>query len=177
MNPYLQHMELEQLFFFHSPFSPENISENENAALLLQLILNELIKSGLNLNKGSPQPFFPFNWNSKITMTSKMMEHASLLGLAFPQFSKEAQQFANNLHLPCKELIHFLEPFIVACKENENVLLFLVKHQKFLNIKSILDKIFPEGQKKLKMAIRKRYKKRGFLVSKWKRSHSNFSDF
>ncbi len=166
-----------QHFFSHSPFSPSTVSNDENRSLLLQLILYELIKANDSLKKTASHAVLPFDWSSKVGSANKVEEHASLLSFAFPELLSDAQLFINTLHLPCKELVSSLEPFIMVCQESESLLLFLIKHQKFLNIKSVLDKLSPKGEKNLKMVVKARYKKRGFLISKWKHSNDKHLNF
>jgi hypothetical protein len=156
-----------QQLFFHSPFSLASIVKNESPSLLLQLIVRELIASKEYLIETPTDNIAPFSWASKAGTKNKVQEHAQLLEAAFPELAKQAKKFLNSLDKSCSELIAHLEPFILACKDNENLLFFLVKHQKSLGIKSILDKICPDGLAKLKTKIAARYKKRGFHISKW----------
>ena len=81
--------------------------------------------------------------------------------------SEEAAHFANQLHSPCVELFALLEPFIKASQKSENLLYFLLKHQKSPTIKLMLDRICPEGLDQIKKDIVLQYQKRGFHPSKW----------
>ena len=68
-------------------------------------------------------------------------------------FSQLEEEVKNIYHLdqPCHELISLLEPFILAYKENENLLYFLFREQNNIALKAILAKIpLPEGLEKLK---------------------------
>lgn len=157
----------DQQLFFHSPFSPSTVAKGEAPALLLQFIIRELLRSQDHLNPSSPPKMAPFDWAWKQGSAHKVREFASLLPLAFPELAQEATHFANHLHSPCVELFALLEPFIKASQKSENLLYFLLKHQKSPTIKLMLDKICPEGIDQLKMDIVLQYQKRGFYPSKW----------
>jgi hypothetical protein len=157
-----------QNLFFHSPFSPASVFQGHAPALLLQFILRELIRSPGGLSESSPSEIAPFDWAWKQGSAHKVREHAYLLPHAFPELAAEAAVFLNKLHAPCDELFSLLEPFIFSCGKNENLLYFLLRHQKLANIQTILDKLCPEGPEKLKMDIVMQYQKRGFYPSKWK---------
>jgi hypothetical protein len=156
-----------QQLFFHSPFSSLTVAKGEGPALLLQFILRELLRSEDNLNENFPPQMAPFDWAWKQGSLHKVREHARLLPVAFPELTLQAGKFLNHLHMPCQELFILLEPFIAACQKSENLLYFLLKHQKSPSIKLLLDKICPEGLDKLKMDIVLQYQKRGFYPSKW----------
>jgi hypothetical protein len=158
---------IDQLLFFYSPFSPSTVAKGEGPSLLLQFILRELIRSPYKLVESAPGQLAPFDWAWKHGSKHKVREHALLLPVAFPQLAKESENFLKNLHQPCSELFTLLEPFILACGKNENLLYFLLKHQKSKDITLMLDKICPEGLEKLKMDIVLQYQKRGFYPSKW----------
>lgn len=157
----------EQQLFFHSPFSPSTVSTGEAPALLLQFILRELLRSSDYLTEGPPFQLAPFDWARKQGALNKLKEYAQLLPHAFPALAKEAAEFAAQLHSPCVELIARLEPFIRAVQTSENLLYFLLKHQKSIPIKLMLDKICPQGLDQLKKEIVLQYQKRGFYPSKW----------
>jgi hypothetical protein len=156
-----------QQLFFHSPFSPSTVAKGEAPALLLQFILKELLRSSEYLTESAPFRMAPFDWALKQGSANKMREFSLLLPLAFPELAHEAAQFLNHLHSPCVELFALLEPFIRVSQKSENLLYFLLKHQKSPTIKLMLDKICPEGLDQLKMDIVLQYQKRGFYPSKW----------
>lgn len=156
-----------QEIFFHTPFSLSTVSKGQGPALLLQFILQQLLRSKDSLSETSPPQIAPFDWAWKQGSAHKMREYALLLPHAFPEFSTEAALFANHLHSPCVELFALLEPFIRASKKSENLLYFLLKHQKSAQIKLLLDKLFPEGLDQIKIDIVEQYQKRGFYPSKW----------
>lgn len=155
--------------YFYTPFSAVSVVQGENPSLLLQFIIFELLKSKQSLTETTILDIAPFGWAIKPGSKNKIAEYGLLLPVAFPHLANEAEQFLKCLERSCAELLCHLEPFIFACQENENLLFFLVKHQKSLSIKSILDRICPEGVAKLKTTIAAQYKKRGFHISKWSR--------
>ncbi|HEY5236155.1 MAG TPA: hypothetical protein VIJ14_08260 [Rhabdochlamydiaceae bacterium] len=158
---------IDQQLFFHLPFSPSTVAKGEAPALLLQFILRELLRSSEHLIQSAPHKIAPFDWATKQGSANKMREFASLLPIAFPELSEEATHFINNLHSPCVELFALLEPFIKTFQKSENLLYFLLKHQKSPTIKLMLDKICPEGLDQVKKDIVLQYQKRGFYPSKW----------
>ncbi len=98
----------------------------------------------------------------------KVSEHADLLPLAFPQLKKESQHFLQNLHLPRKQLILLLEPFIQACMHDENLLFFLMQRKQFPEIAELLSHITPlitkGGAKALWKIVKARYAERKFSL-------------
>jgi len=155
-----------QQLFFHSQLSSLFFPQNEGPSLLLQLIIHELLQAE-HLVQTPETTIAPYDWATKSGTKNKIHEFALLLEMAFPHLKDQSKIFLSSLEKPCSELLTDLEPFIFACSENENLLLFLFKHQKSLSIKSILDRICPEGLPTLKKTILSRYKKRGFRISKW----------
>lgn len=152
---------------FHSPFNPENVVQGEGPSLIVQFILKELIQAKKLLSRSSPPQLAPFDWAWKQGSFYKVAEHASLLETAFPDLDKEAKELLKRLKRPCAELFPLLEPFILACKTRETVLLFLLRHRSHHQIQSMLDKICPEGVEKLKIWVASQYQKRGFDISPW----------
>jgi hypothetical protein len=158
---------LKQQLFFHSPLDQSSIKQKETPSLLLQLIFKELIIAQKYLKQTDPSNFAPFIWSSKPGNKNKIKEYILLLKLAFPKLQKEIKDIVNNLDKPCQEISSKLEPFIFHCKDNESLLFFLIKHQKHLNIKSILHTISPKGIDSIKKEVAIKYKKRGFNILKW----------
>lgn len=156
-----------QQLFFHSPFSAITVTKGEGPALLLQFILREVLRSEERLSEGWAPQMAPFDWAWKQGSLHKVQEYAKLLPIAFPKLAAKAKKFSKKLQVPCQELVVLLEPFILACQKSENLLYFLLRHQKSPSIQLILDKICPEGLDKLKMDIVLQYQKRGFYPSKW----------
>lgn len=153
--------------YMFSPFSPETVRQGQGPALLVQFILKELLEDPGCLRKTTSIAMRPFEWAEKAGSYNKIAEHASLLPFAFSELADEIKLFINSLHKPCIELIELLEPFIMACKDNENLVYFLLQRQKSVAVKSVLDKISPDGVEKLKAAAIAKYHKRGFLLEKW----------
>jgi len=149
--------------FLYSPFSSTIVVEKNNNILLLLFILKELANSHDGIDHSTPLSNGPFDWAGKATSLQKLREHFSLLPFAFPQLA----HLIPSLEQPTQEIINGLEPFILACAENENLLLFLVQHQKELAVKPILDKICPEGLDAIKEKIAAGFRKRGYPFTKW----------
>ncbi len=153
--------------FLYSPLSPQNVREKNHPVLLLLFILKELFKHPPQLlredvNKG------PFAWTAKGSSVHKLQEFFNLLPYAFPELASQVPLL--NAHCPIQELFPSLEPFILACGFNENLLLFLLSHQKELAVKPFLDRICPEGIDQLKEKIAASFKKRGYAYLRWTHS-------
>lgn len=150
-----------------SPFSPETVNQGQGPALLIQFILKELLKETDCLKKTTPVAMRPFEWSEKAGSYNKVSEHASLLPFAFIDLAAETKKFINSLNKPCLELVSLLEPFILSCKENENLIYFLLQQQNNVAVKALLAKLFPDGIEKLKATAISKYHKRGFTIPKW----------
>lgn len=155
--------------YIYSPFSPETVSNGQGPALLLQLILKELLGKGRFLEKTTFSAMRPFDWAEKAGSYNKVQEHASLLPFAFSHLRKEIQAFVSHLEEPCDKLLKLMVPFIWECKENENLIYFLLKYQKHTVIKSLLVKLSPQGLKMTKAMAVSKYRKRGFKLPLWMR--------
>jgi hypothetical protein len=147
--------------FLYSPFSPENVVEKNNPALLILFILKELITD--SQRKVVENPEGPFAWTAPASSEQKLKEYWSLLPFAFPQLASQIPP----TNLPFQELFTLLEPFILACSSNENILLFLLQHQKKLAVKPVLDKIYPEGMSSIREKIASNFRKRGYYFTQW----------
>ena len=95
--------------------------------------------------------FYPLDWSSQRGALNKVCEHALLLSKGFPgqkepvdlfrhcllnvttavtnHLEKKSEHFDMQLSLYLKQLYLTLEPLIIECREDENLLLFLLKHQ------------------------------------------------
>lgn len=146
--------------YFYSPLSPSTVVEKNQPALLVLFILKELFKDAQTPESG----LFP--WTMQGTQIQKLREHFSLLPYAFPELASQVPM----LDRPIQELFSLLESFIWACKENENILLFLVRHQKELAVKQLLDRICPEGLDVIKEKIAAGFRKRGYHFTRWTHS-------
>lgn len=172
---------------FYSPFSPNNLENISHRALLVQFILVELIR----LTKKTPSSitsstFLPYSW-SEINPLDKLKEHAALLSEAFANddfqktlekrisSKKELTSLATSLYL-------HLKPLMMACKEDEGLLLFLLSRADEMkeidpNFKSCILEMYPDGIDSLSQYLCQRYQDRGFkaqiariheLISKFK---------
>lgn len=185
----------------YSPFSMRTVNEEPNRALLLQFILSELFNAKdasektnpLEFVFSSPACFFPYDWSYEVGCLNKIHEHATLLEYAFPEFQKQTALFRTqvdktlssvlqhkkrNSELDSEELLAFfkelyilLQPFMLACKDNEGLLLFLLKHKKEIceiaspdTLLSLLNAMFPEGLNNLAKTVRSKYLNRGFTA-------------
>ena len=185
--------------YLYSPLSIKTVKEGHNRTILLQFILSEIFyaldaekkEDPLEFVFSSPACFFPYDWSYEVGALNKISEHAKLLIYAFPKLEESAKGFTSTLDeiltklLDCKKekqkidqkqlardlqkLYFLLEPFIVNCKESEDLLLFLLKntdeiiqlaHPETLN--SLLAKMYPEGLDAVAHHIRREYQKRGF---------------
>jgi len=137
-----------------SLFSPQAIGEIHHRGLLIQFILYEVFeayKSYCREGKWdrvlSCHPrHFPYDWSSSTGHLNKAHEHSLLLKESFPnevkQVKKFEKQFGAVLDLLAKKKISkerfiealqkvyaMIEPFIETCRENENLLHFLLKNR------------------------------------------------
>ncbi len=138
-----------------SLFSPHAISERHQRGLLVQFILFELFeayKAHLRQESWetilSPHPrYFPYDWSSLTGYLNKAQEHSLLLKESFPEYKKWVRDFEKQFSLalvrlgkkkeqlgPALQKIYCaLEPFIGACKDNENLLHFLLKNRETID--------------------------------------------
>jgi hypothetical protein len=156
--------------YFYSPLSPTNITEPNHKALLIIFILKEFIQSPEGVGDEQESSPSPFDWTSRGSPVSKLREHFSLLPIAFPELAFHVSALYQNIYQPAQEIISLLEPYIIACQANENLLLFLLKHQNELAVKPILDKICPEGLEILQEKIALSFRKRGYPFIRWTHS-------
>lgn len=178
-----------------SLFSPQPLVEKENRGLLVQFLLSEVISAHQSLQMGkidavvSAHPrFFPYDWGIKTGYLNRAQEHALLLRKSFPDHEKaiitlekvlEKTLFAH----PAKESLKkrqiktslrfiylAMEPLIEACKENENLLFFLLKNHQTIDaltqqrhLHDFLQKIHPDGLEILGEKMCDQYHQRGFF--------------
>src|SRR5690348_9764900 len=187
--------EADKLFSLFSSFPPAMIWEKRNRSLLIQFLAAELIVTFKDLKRNAPtqeilsieKSFFPFDWAYPYGHINKMREYASVLESSFPQLKKATlhfQQLVNQLFayprpktdklaarcsecLP--EIFLALEPFIKACKENENLIFFLLKHREEIDqcmrknyLHALLLKLHPTGLSELCEKLCDNYHHRGF---------------
>lgn len=172
-----------QNIFFHSPFSAATAQSEQNRALILQFILSEIFHTlkAPNIESifSSSRPLFPYDWANQIGHWNKIREHAILLSYAFPSLPEAARFFEeavnkapkeiHELRLYLRNLYLFLEPLIEFCKDNENLIFFLLKHHKEIDelkaphtLKSLLLKIFPNGLTSMSKQLAENFQRRGF---------------
>ena len=145
--------------YFHLPFSPADLYQENNRALLLLFIL----KTALNApeeKQGAPE-LLPFDWAQERSHEQKLAEYVSLLPMAFPHLADRVPVRMGD------GFISLLEPFILEMQDNENLLLFLIQNQNKLALKPILDKMSPEGLHFIQEKIVTRFRKRGYPFSRW----------
>jgi hypothetical protein len=148
--------------YLYSPFCPSTVSRTGNPALLLQFILFEIARAGDNLTDGPTNSFPPFDWSKGSSPLTRLQEHTTLLKLAFPDLATEAEQFEKSLKgRSVEQLFTSLRPFIASCKKDENLLLFLLKHQSCFEIKSLLFSYFPHGAEQVEQYLIDCFEKRG----------------
>lgn len=182
--------------YLHSPFSAQTVQERQNRALLLQFMLSELLQCRnantqthpLKFVFSAPACFFPFDWSQDVGHLNKLAEHTTLLIHAFSDMEKAVDAFAATLHpildevaelrrtqsVLCpstftanlRELYNGLKPFLIACKESENLVLFLLKRAEEIDalsgraeVDALLRQMFPDGNYS---ALRERYTERCF---------------
>ncbi|MGH2613292.1 MAG: hypothetical protein ACRDFB_09650 [Rhabdochlamydiaceae bacterium] len=150
---------------YFSPLSPTTVAEKNQPTLLLLFILKELLKNPQGLIEHPVTELTPFEWISKRSSIQKLREYFSLLPYAFPELASQVPTLA--LDRPIQELFIHLEPFILTCISNENLLLFLIRYQKELAVKPLLDRICPEGINVIREKITENFRKRGYYFTKW----------
>ena len=170
-----------------SLLSPHALAEKHHRALLLQFILHELIRAHAAFQNGEtvycslPQ-FFPYDWASEPKALNRAEEHAKLLKRSFSDqeksvkkwetsFSKLVAANAENFFAKLQEVIAAIEPLLKICKEDENLILFLLKRRTVLDaimrpsyIKEFLLYVHPNGLESLGEKMCDKYHQRGFLA-------------
>ena len=182
--------------YLYSPLSTQSVQEGEGCALLLQFILSEIFlcadsdkkEDPLEFVFSSPACFFPYDWSYEVGCLNKIDEHSQLLSAAFPDMAEEVDDFQTILEAILLEVVdrkkHRVKisreelmgalgelyekavPFLSACKESENLVLFLLKHAEEIGelspsagVASLMSQLFPDRSF---AEIRSRYDLRGF---------------
>lgn len=153
--------------FFYSPLSATNVAERNNPVLLLLFILKEMIKDPQGLIDDLPCASGPLAWTLPGSSSQKLREHFSLLPLAFPTVAAPILKKGQTI----QELFLHIEPFIATCALDENLLLFLIRHQKELAVKELLGRICPEGIDAIQDRIAENFRKRGYHFTRWIHSY------
>lgn len=138
-----------------SLFSPQAISERHHRGLLIQFILFELFEAYRAHHRQenwemilSVHPrHFPYDWSGVTGYLNKIQEHSLLLKESFVDHVKSVKSFEKEfskalaflakkkkvsieqLNLVLKKVYFVLEPFVEICKDNENLLHFLLKNR------------------------------------------------
>lgn len=178
-----------------SLFSPHALGEKHNRSLLIQFLSSEIIASYHAVLTGNwealispPHRFFPYDWAAKIGHLNKIQEYSLLLKKSFPDKLRHVNNFAKTLsktfdslskkkEITSQELQQLvqkiylcLEPFIETCKENENLLYFLLKNRETIEslkgkgyLHSFILKIHPCGLETLGEKMCDQYHQRGFF--------------
>lgn len=203
-------MHSEKSFIPFSAFPPAMLCEKRNRALLVQFLASELISTYRGLCRDIPerdilsaeQRFFPYDWAYPCGHLNKAREYALGLTSAFPEWKEPAKRLIQQINKTIAQLelkasftaskglkalpalFLGLEPFISACKDNENLLFFLVKAKEEIDeclglgyLQSLLLKLHPSGLEDLCEKLCDNYHHRGFyfLIPEIKRLMVQFS--
>jgi hypothetical protein len=192
-----------------SAFPPAMLWEKRNRALFVQFLASELVSSYRGLCRRIPereilsteQRFFPYDWAYPCGHLNKAREYAMGLKFAFPELKDAARRMIQQMNkvaahpelkasfIPSKyiktlpALFLGLEPFISACKENENLIFFLLKAKEDIDeclgqgyLRSLLLNLHPNGLDELCEKLCDNYHHRGFyfLIPEIKRLMAQF---
>lgn len=174
-----------------SLYSPHALSKRHHRSLLIQFLLFESIEAYKAAKEGrlndviSRQPrFFPYDWANPSGHLNKLYEHSLLLKKSFPEHEKKVKSFEKILLKTlaffskinfqgkdaCGELYRALEPLIEVCKEDENLLFFLLKNRPTIDemrgsghLHNFILKIHSEGLETLGEKMCDQYHQRGFF--------------
>jgi hypothetical protein len=178
-----------------SLFSPQALSVRAHRALLIQFLLSEMIEGYRAASEGrwdlllTAKPcFFPYDWASTTGYLNKIWEHSSCLKKSFPDqakvvkgfekifakqldsLSKKRRPAQEHFEIALQKLYSALEPLIEFCKEDENLLFFLLKHRKEIDLLTqkgylhrFILKIHPSGLESLGEKMCDQYHQRGFF--------------
>jgi hypothetical protein len=179
-----------------SLFLPQALSKRHNRALLLQFVIAELLQAyrAYLTNQSwdtifSSQPcLFPYDWAKPLGYLNKVRGHAILLKKSFPDHSKPTKEFEKMIRKilfawegkkkvskkqfekALQSLYFALVPLLQVCKENENLIFFLLKNRLIIDdliqkgyLRDFLLKIHPCGLETLGEKMCDRYHQRGFI--------------
>lgn len=175
-----------------SSFTPALLWEKRNRALLIQLIVFECLALQRALTGqvaarallSHEKRFAPYDWASAYGHLNKVREHALLLPHVFPDHARAYQLLEKKatasphgkgatIKMRCAKclpaIFSALEPFIETCKDNENLLFFLVSHraeiEAFMSagyLRALLLRLHPRGISDLCEKVCDNYHHRGF---------------
>jgi hypothetical protein len=173
-----------------SLFSPQAIGERHHRALLIQFILFELLSSYKAHQRqenwetiiSSHPRHFPYDWSALTGYLNKALEHSLLLKESFPdhlqqvlvferEFSENLTHISPVLFATALQKIYFsFEPLIEICKENENLIHFMLKNRETIDsligegyLRTFLIKIYPHDLESLGDKLCDQYHQRGFF--------------
>lgn len=179
-----------------SLYSPQMLAKAEHRGLLLQFLISDLVEAEKAYQSGAPwvqilssHPcFIPYDWGAHMGFLNKLQEHAVLMKRSFPNQKRAIARFEKTLEkniqaltkqkeiLPdtfgraIREIYSAIEKFFPLCKENENLILFLLKHKEEIDrimgkdyLRKFLQKAYPEGFEMLGEKMCDRYHERGFF--------------
>lgn len=178
-----------------SLFLPQATTQRHNRALLLQFILAELFEAHKAVSADdwktifTWQPrFFPYDWATQSGHLNKFKEHGLLLKKSFPDYPKTIREFEcllkkvfstwedkkksskKQFEKTLKMFYSSLEKLLEACKENENLIYFLLKNRKSIDaimqpehLRNFLLRIHPCGLETLGEKMCDKYHERGFI--------------
>ncbi len=176
-----------------SLLSPQMLAEKEHRGLLLQFLLSDLFEAEKAFNNSedwvwilSHHPsMIPYDWAVRTGYLNKVQEHAILLKDSFPEIPRKVQALEkvldkhldphikdspDSFYTALRKIYLALEPFLLLCKENENLLFFLLKNKSVLDrmverdtLKDFLFRAYPEGMDVLGEKMCDQYHRRGFF--------------
>jgi hypothetical protein len=137
-------------------------------ALLLQVFLHKLLKAHQELLQGKvPSLLFAEEGRESLYTLALKMDQKRIQALLLKTPLLKEKQLLTILQKICR----FLEPLIERYKEEENVFLFLLKHQEGIDqlmhvgyLYNLLVKIHPEGLEVVGENHCDRYHRRGFFT-------------
>lgn len=192
-------------FFAFSSFPPAMIWEKRNRSLLIQFLITELLSAYRGVTRNAPPQeilssekcFFPYDWACPYGRINKAREYTMALEYVFPELARPSIQLlrllSKNAASPkmtakwqksLPEIFFGLEPFIERCKENENLIFFLLKHKEDIEeclhnkdyLHAMLLKLHPNGLFELCEKLCDNFHHRGFyfLIPEIKRLMAQF---
>jgi len=171
-----------------SPFPPALLWEKRNRGLLIQVIVFELLAVYRGLKKSAPlseilsveRCFFPYDWSCPYGHFNRIQEHARLLPHVFSELASSALHLQQLLQkvaplfltqgICCfSDIFSALGPFFHSCRENENLIFFLLKHKEEIeafmkkgHLRTFLLRLHPTGLFDLCERLCDNYHHRGF---------------
>ncbi len=174
-------------------FAPQSLGEIQHRSLLVQFLLFEVFECYRALQQNrweallTAHPrFFPYDWALATGHLNKLQEHTLLLESSFPGSPNEISRLQQTLGAAMetllqkftkrkatetlRQLYRDLEPFIERCRDDENLLSFLLKHRRTVDnltqeghLHQFLLKLHPEGLETLGEKMCDQYHQRGFF--------------